>query len=141
MHDAEGVQMNVKVFIIEDHEIVREAVAELIEQEPDMKVVGYAAGGREALEKLSTTNVDFLLVDVSLPEMSGIDLIREIQIRHPSVLCLVVSGHNEALYAGQARSVGASGYLTKSEAGHNLVPAIRQILSGSTYFAAPPPAG
>ena len=93
-----------------------------------------ACTAREALYKLEETPADLVLVDVSLPAMSGLELIEQLLEAQPHLRCLVVSGHNETIYAEQARRAGAQGYLLKMDAASQLVPAIRAVMDDRPYF-------
>lgn len=124
------------IFVVEDHEVMQSAIADLIELEGDLELCGSAHTASEALTKLAATPADLVLVDVSLPAMSGLELIGHLMETQPDLRCLVVSGHNEVLYAEQARRAGACGYLLKMDAATDLIPAIRSVLNGQLYFSA-----
>ena len=121
--------MKRRIFIVEDHEVVRQSFSELISLEPDLEVSGAVGTGTEALARLAEALPDLVLVDVSLPKMSGIDLVQRLHVRHPALKTLVVSGHERDLYARQAEQAGASGYVSKHEAVETLLPTIRRVLS------------
>jgi DNA-binding NarL/FixJ family response regulator len=122
-----------RIFIVEDHQMMREAYQLLFELEPDLEVCGSAATGEEALLALQTTETDLVLVDVSLPGISGIELVKLLQASYPHLPTLVISGHDEMVYADQALRAGASGYLDKKGVSHIMLDAIRQVLGGDTY--------
>lgn len=122
-----------RIFIVEDHQMMREAYQLLFEMEPDLEVCGSAATGEEALSALQTTETDLVLVDVSLPGISGIELVKQLQASYPHLPTLVISGHDEMVYADQALRAGASGYLDKKGLSHIMLDAIRQVLGGDTY--------
>jgi DNA-binding NarL/FixJ family response regulator len=122
-----------RIFIVEDHQMMREAYQLLFEMEPDLEVCGSAATGEEALLALQTTETDLVLVDVSLPGISGIELVKLLQASYPHLPTLVISGHDEMVYADQALRAGASGYLDKKGVSHIMLDAIRQVLGGDTY--------
>lgn len=121
------------ILIVEDHDVVRESFVDLITLEPDLEVSAAVGTGSEALAWLSEERVpglvpDLVLVDVSLPEMSGISLIQRLREEHPRLKTLVVSGHEQDLYARQAEEAGAAGYVSKYEAAQTLLPTIRRVL-------------
>ena len=126
--------MHHHVYVVEDHPILRQAYAGIIGASDDLRVVGSAASARDALAGLPTFDVDVAIVDVSLGgprgTAHGIDLVGELHRLHPDLRMLVVSGHDETLYAERAISAGARGYLMKHEAGENLLPALRRVLLG-----------
>lgn len=122
-----------RIFIVEDHRMMREAYQLLLEMEPDLEVCGSAATGEEALSALKSTATDLVLVDVSLPGISGIELVKALQKSHPDLPTLVISGHDETVYADQALRAGARGYLDKKGLSHIMLDAIRQVLDGETY--------
>ena len=127
--------MKRRILIVEDHEVVRESFADLIALEPDLEVWAALSSGSEALAWLAEGAADgapdLALIDVSLPKMSGINLVERLRERHPALKTLVVSGHEPELYAQQAEEAGAAGYVDKREAAHALLPAIRRALEGA----------
>lgn len=118
----------INLFIVEDHQVVRKTLITFLEREPDFTVSGEASSGSEALALLPNTNADILLVDISMPGMDGITLLREVKKRWPNLPCLVLSGHAESVYGEQVRAAGALGYVDKREV-KNIVPAIRRVLA------------
>jgi DNA-binding NarL/FixJ family response regulator len=127
-----------QIFIVEDHQVMREAYQMLLEMEPDLEVCGTAATGEDALSALKATQPDLMLVDVSLPGMSGIELVQQLQTRYPALPTLVISGHDETVYAEQALRAGAKGYLDKKGISHIMLDAIRQVLDGKSFGVEPP---
>ena len=119
------------LFLVEDHAIMRRALHMLLQREPDFSIVGEAASGEEALAELENlaTLPDLVVLDISLPNMSGLDLLSELQSRWPSLPCVVLSGHDRSVYVERARSAGARAYIHKS-AVHEIVPGIRNLLNG-----------
>jgi len=126
--------MSIRILITDDHAIVREGLRRILGASPDMMVVGEAAEGIEALEKIETCQPDAVLVDISMPGMSGIDLINRIREAHPHLPVLVLSMHKEEQFAVRALKVGASGYLTKDCAPEQLAQAIRRVVAGGKYI-------
>jgi DNA-binding NarL/FixJ family response regulator len=126
--------MPCRVFIIEDHPVMRQMLHEFIAGVPEMEVCGVAGSGEEALEHLEAAHADLLLIDMSLPEMSGIDVVTSVHMMWPQLRCLMVSGHGEASYVKRAFDAGASGYVLKGNP-HELPGAIQQVLAGDTYLS------
>ncbi len=128
--------MSANVFVVDDHPLVREWLMALIEQQPGLRVCGMAAMAAEAREGIANAQPDAVIVDISLPDGSGIDLIREIKTLLPKAAIISLSMHNERLYAERALRAGARGYIMKSENARNIVAAIRQVLAGGVYLSA-----
>ena len=124
-----------KVLIVDDHPIVRERLGELINQEPDLSVCGEAEDGHGALEAVESTKPDIAIVDISLKDTYGIELIKDLKIRHPKLPVLVLSMHEESMYAERALRAGAKGYLNKQEATKKVIPALRQVLAGRVFVS------
>ncbi|HTL47749.1 MAG TPA: response regulator [Verrucomicrobiae bacterium] len=122
-----------RILLVDDHPLLRKGVAELIEQEPDMGVCGEAEDASQALELIEKTKPNVILVDISLKESSGIDLVKKINQRYDGLFIMVLSMHEENMYAESALAAGAKGYVTKQDSAETLVKAIRQVLSGQYY--------
>ncbi|MDD5328899.1 MAG: response regulator transcription factor [Sulfuricella sp.] len=134
-----------KIFIVDDHPIVRQGIAQLINCEKDLLVCCEAGDAEEALEALQgctcsccnlPQNADIAIVDMSLPGISGIELIKTLRKYYPKMPVLVISMHDEALYAERALKAGAKGYIMKQEATGKVLVAVRQILGGEIYISA-----
>jgi DNA-binding NarL/FixJ family response regulator len=125
----------VRILVVDDHPIVRERLAELIAQEPDLTVCGEAEASREAMKAVEALRPDLAIVDITLKDTYGIELIKQLKETHPKLPVLVLSMHDESLYGERALRAGAKGYLTKQEATKQVVPAIRRILSGEIYVS------
>lgn len=123
------------VLIVDDHPIVRQGIAQLIDREDDMQVCCEAGDADQALELIASCNVDIAIVDMSLPGISGIELVKILRSRFPKVQVLVISMHDESLYAERALRAGAKGYIMKQEATEKVLIAIRHILSGDAYVS------
>lgn len=123
------------IFIIEDHWLIKQEYTALIKREPDLEICGEAATAAEALEKIPQLNPAIIITDISLKDMNGVELIAQLHQQCPALLTLVISGHDEALYAKKAYQAGAKGYLVKTEA-WQVVKAIRHIMQGDLYFSA-----
>jgi DNA-binding NarL/FixJ family response regulator len=122
-----------KILLVDDHPLTRHGMAQLIGQQPDLIVCGEAGNAEQALESVRALQPDLVLVDVTLPGKPGLELIKDIAALHAGVSVLVVSMHDENLYAERALRAGARGYLMKSTGGEELIRAIRQVLSGEVY--------
>jgi len=124
-----------KILIVDDHPLTRRGMAQLISQEEDLSVCGEAGDADKALAIIGTLKPNLVLIDVTLPGKPGLELIKELRAMHPEVLLLVVSMHDESLYAERALRAGARGYLMKNEGGDKLIEAIRHVLSGKVYLS------
>jgi DNA-binding NarL/FixJ family response regulator len=124
-----------RILIIDDHPIVRERLGELINQEVDLIVCGEAEDGQSAMAVIEKTFPDLALVDISLKNTYGIELVKNIKEQRPKLLTLVLSMHEESLYAERALRAGARGYITKQEASRKVIGAIRQVLAGGIYVS------
>ena len=133
METATGKQYH--VMLVDDHPIVRQGMAVLINQEPDLSVSSEAFNAAEALEKLNAGLPDAVVIDVSLQGTSGIDLTKSIRDRYPKLPILILSMHDEALYAERALRAGARGYVMKQEAAETVIQAIRTVLAGNIYLS------
>ena len=122
--------MSISILLVEDHKIVREGTRQLLEQSPDMKVVGEASDGLEAVRLTSDMQPDVIVMDVRLPHMSGIEATRAITTRFPKIKVLILSAYNVDSYVFQLLEAGASGYLLKTSSGAELAEAIRLVYSG-----------
>lgn len=125
----------IRVFLIDDHPIVRHGIAQLLSAEADLEVCGQADDARTALDAIAAASADVITVDVSLGSTSGIDLIGELKQRAPGAGLLVVSMHDERLYAERSLRAGASGYVMKHEATSMIVRAIRTVAAGRIFVS------
>ncbi|MBP7658683.1 MAG: response regulator transcription factor [Burkholderiaceae bacterium] len=124
-----------RVLIVDDHPILRHGIAQLVQRETDLDPCAEAGTIDEALAVLAGQRIDLAIVDLSLAERSGMDLIRLIRERHPEVRCLVLSMHDERLHAERALRAGARGYLMKHEATRKIVTALRCVRDGRIYLS------
>lgn len=124
-----------KILIVDDHPLMRKGLALALDEEVDLEVVGQAADAEEALGLLDRLNPDVAIVDISLPGMSGLELIKHIQALRPDIRTLVVSRHDEALYAERAIRAGARGYVMKLQASDEIVKAVRRVIAGGIYVS------
>jgi two-component system invasion response regulator UvrY len=127
--------MKIRVLIADDHAIVREGLKQILSEVPDMVVAGEAADGQEALERIRKDPWDIVLLDMSMPGKSGIELLKQIKSEYPKLPVLILSMHKEDQYAVRTLRAGASGYLTKESAPQLLVSAIRKVASGGRYIS------
>lgn len=124
-----------KILIVDDHPLVREGLADLVNKEKDLVVCGQAEDAYQAMEAIRELKPDMAIVDVSLKETSGLELIKDIKIQHPSLPVLTLSMHEESVYAERALRAGAKGYIMKREATKKVVTAIRKVLRGQLYLS------
>jgi DNA-binding NarL/FixJ family response regulator len=123
-----------RILLVDDHPAVREGLAESINRESDLKVCAQAEDRLGAARAIESEKPDLVVIDLSLKDSSGLELIKDIHTRWPELLILVVSMHDETLYAERVLRAGAQGYITKQEATRNVLLAIRRVLSGGIYL-------
>ncbi len=129
------VKEKTSVLIVDDHPIARQGLAQLINQEPDLCVCCGVENATQALQAIKSHNPSLAIVDISLKESSGIELVKDIKAQFEHVLTLVFSMHNESLFAERALKAGASGYVMKQEPTEIIITAIRRILDGDIYLS------
>lgn len=123
------------VFLVDDHPLVREWLTQLINNETDLHVCGQAENATDTIDKMHETNPDLAVVDISLPGVSGLDLIKQIRQLFPKTFVVVLSMHEEGIYAERALRVGARGYVIKRETSEQITVAIRRVLAGGIYLS------
>lgn len=123
------------VFIVDDHPMMRHGLSQLISNEPDLAACGEAEDAQQALAFLANNTPSLVLADISLPDKHGLELIKDIQALHPSLPVLVVSMHDESLYAERVLRAGGRGYIMKQEGGKKMIQAIRTVLNGQIYVS------
>lgn len=123
-----------KILIVEDHPIFRWGLSELINQEPDMLVCGSATDVTGALKAIQRLDPDLIIADITLENSDGLDLTKEVNRRSKTIPVLILSMHDQFLYAERALHAGARGYIMKQEAMESVVTAIRQVLAGKIYL-------
>jgi DNA-binding NarL/FixJ family response regulator len=124
-----------RVLIVDDHPIVRQGLKRMIEAEPDLEVCGEAATESQARRAIRELDPDIVIVDLALQEGDGLELVRDVHAHHPDVPMLVLSMHDETIYAERLLSEGASGYIMKQAAADQLLNALRTVLRGETYLS------
>jgi len=124
-----------RILVVDDHPIVRQGLALLINREPDLVVCGEAEDATGAMHVLASAHPDILLVDISLNGPDGIDLLKNVRLRHPALPVLILSMHDELIYAERALRAGANGYIMKQEATEKVLIAVRRILTGEIYVS------
>jgi DNA-binding NarL/FixJ family response regulator len=123
-----------RILLVDDHPMVRERLAEIINREADLHVCGEAEDRHEALQAVEARRPDLVIVDLTLKSSDGLELIKDIHARWASLRMLVVSMHDESLYAERVLRAGALGYITKQEATRNILLAVRRVLAGNIYL-------
>jgi DNA-binding NarL/FixJ family response regulator len=121
--------------VVDDHPLVRESLATLINRQPDLVVCGEAESVREAMAGIAASRPDVAVVDLSLKDSFGIELIKDLRVSHPKVILLVLSMHDESLYAERVLRSGAMGYVMKQEATNKVIEGIRRVLEGKIYVS------
>lgn len=124
-----------RILIVDDHPMMRQGLAQLIDNEPDLSVCGEADTAGQALTGVGTQKPDLVIADISLPDKNGLELIKDLQAMQSGLPVLVVSMHDESLYAERVLRAGGRGYIMKQEGGKKLMEAIRQVLSGQIYVS------
>ena len=124
-----------RILVVDDHPMVREWLAQMIHREPDLAICGEAGDAAEALKAIESLKPDMAIVDLTLKDSQGTEFVREIAARFSTLPILVVSMHDESLYAERAIRAGAKGYITKQEAGDKIKSAIRCVLGGQIYLS------
>jgi DNA-binding NarL/FixJ family response regulator len=122
-----------KLLLVDDHPFMRAGLAQLIDKQIDMVAAGEAGDPKEAMTKLSQKKYDLVLTDITMPGRSGLEFIRDLQAVYPTLPVLVVSMHDEMIYAERVLQAGGRGYIMKGAGGENLLAAIRQTLAGDIY--------
>jgi two-component system invasion response regulator UvrY len=123
------------ILIADDHPVVRQGIMRIIEDQPDMKVADEASNGLEVIKKVSTKDYSMILLDISMPDRDGLEVVRELKKMRPKLPILVLTMHPEKYYGLRMLQAGASGYLTKQNAPFNLVEAIRKVAQGGKYIS------
>ncbi|MGH7479891.1 MAG: response regulator, partial [Candidatus Methylomirabilales bacterium] len=125
----------IKILVIDDHAIVRQGLKQILAETPDLVVTGEASSGVEALQKIRTGQWDVVVLDISLPDPSGLIVLQQIKSEYPELPVLVLTMHAEDQYAVRVLKAGAAGFLTKESAPDQLVSAIKRVASGGRYIS------
>lgn len=124
-----------QVLVVEDHPLMRAGLAQLINRQPDLVVCGEAGDPHAAMHEIARSRPDLILTDITMPGRSGFEFIKDLVAERPDRLILVVSMHDEVIFAERALRAGARGYVMKDAGGENLLVAIRQVLAGQVYLS------
>jgi len=127
--------MKRKVFLVDDHPLVREWLASLVNQQADLVICGEAESAQQALGQIEASGADVIIVDITLAQGSGLELIKDLRLIYPHGVVIVLSMHEESLYAERALRAGARGYVMKKESTKKILVAIRQVLDGKLYVS------
>ncbi|GAB3795714.1 response regulator transcription factor [Spirosoma humi] len=126
--------MSIRILIADDHSVVRKGIRMLLEDEADVQIVGEASDGDEAIDLLASIDTDVLLLDITMPRMSGLDALKVISLQYPSVRTLMFSMHNNPDYILKAVQHGAAGYLLKDTGLEEMLRAVRTVVNGDLYY-------
>jgi DNA-binding NarL/FixJ family response regulator len=124
-----------RIMIVDDHPILRKGLSMLINQESDLVVDGEAEDAQKAMELIESLKPDMVIVDISLPGVDGVELLKMIKLRHPDLPTIVVSMHDESLFAERALRAGARGYIMKQEAADKVLSGIRRVFAGEIFVS------
>jgi DNA-binding NarL/FixJ family response regulator len=124
-----------RVYIVDDHAVVVEGIYSLLQKEKDIEMAGYAANADNCIQYFSAHTADVILMDISLPDMNGVDLCKLIKKDYPGIMVLALSTFNQGTYIRKMMESGASGYLLKNAGKQEIVAAIKAVTKGKTYFS------
>ena len=124
-----------RIFLVEDHPVMLEGYNRLLTSEPDMVVCGQATSGTEALQAIPHTDLDLVIVDLSIPDLNGLELIKQLRTSNPHLPTLVITAHSEALYGERALRAGARGFISKDAPAEEILKAIHTALQGERYLS------
>jgi two-component system response regulator DevR len=128
--------VSIRIFLVDDHEIVRRGVADLFEDEPDLEIVGEAATVTEALARIPTVQVDVAVLDVRMPDGNGVELCRDLRSQKPELRCLILTSYSDDEALLNAIMAGASGFVLKQVLGNDLISAVRRVGAGESLLDA-----
>jgi DNA-binding NarL/FixJ family response regulator len=135
VRSAKSERAKKRILIVDDHPMMRDGLRQLIANEPDLEVAGEADDVAEALQQAEKLKPDLAIVDITLRSSSGLDLIKDLHIRSPQTAVLVLSMHDESLYAERVLKAGGRGYIMKQEGGKRIIEGIRQVANGQTFVS------
>lgn len=127
--------MSITIFLADDHSVLREGLRMLLESQPDFKVIGAAANGREAIQQLKDLAPNIAILDIAMPEVDGLEVARSLHITHPDTRVIMLSMHRTPEHIIHALEVGARGYVLKESASDEVIEAIRAVHSGTRYLS------
>src|SRR5947208_3893177 len=133
--EVKSTDGKIRILLVDDHAVVRFGIAQLINRQADMNVCGEEEGASKAMGAIATLKPNLVIADISLKDSSGLELMRNIKAQYSGLPVLVVSAHDETIYAEIAFRAGALGYLTKESALEKVVTAVRRVLSGAIYVS------
>ena len=133
--NAQTAKKRTRILIIDDHPVIRKGIAALFDQEPDLEICGEADDEKSAKKAISRSRPDLALLDLSLKGSGDLSLLKDLHIQHPQLPIIVLSMHDETLYAERAIRAGARAYIMKSDASENILQAIRKVLGGEIYLS------
>jgi len=127
--------MPITVFVADDHAVVREGLASLLAAQPDLRVIGTAADGRDTVRQVAKLQPEVVVMDIAMPQMNGIEAARELRDRAPQVRLVILSMHSSVEHVFHALEAGASGYVLKASAAKEIIDAVRVVHAGRRYFS------
>jgi DNA-binding NarL/FixJ family response regulator len=125
----------VRIMLVDDHPLIREAITHLVASAPEFELVGEAANGKECLERIADLRPDILVLDIAMPDMNGEQLSRELRRRYPELKIVALSGYNDRQFVRAMTKAGAKAYVVKSASGRELIHALRAVASGKNYLS------
>ena len=125
----------IKIIIADDHPIVRAGMKQIIAEDPDLHVTDEAADGRQLLHKIRAENFDVVILDITMPHIDGLDVLKQLKVEKPKMPVIILSIHPESQYALRVLKAGASGYVTKTSAPDELISAVRKVHRGGKYIS------
>ncbi|MBI4938538.1 MAG: response regulator transcription factor [Nitrosomonadales bacterium] len=125
----------ITILVVDDHALIRKGMKQILDDTEDMRVTGEAECGAQAIRMAQVSQYDVVLLDITMPDRNGIDVLRQLRLNHPQLPVLMLSMHPEEQYALRSMKAGAAGYLSKQSAPTQLVTAIRQVASGKKYIS------
>ena len=124
----------IRILVADDHSVVRQGIKQIVADSPDMEIAGEAASGQETLQLVRSGSFDVIILDISMPDQNGLDILRELKAESPALKVIILSMHPEEQYAVRSLRDGASAYLTKGSPPEELILAIRTVASGKRYI-------